>query len=147
MIKLIPDPGVLPSFPPPKPGEKIKIYVEGEPPVKDRSFSIRNPKHPQYDSFIKLRKAAIKVMKGRKWYDGPVKLSFTYFAPELNKPLIDYVGGIMDTLDGSHGLTFTYLPIIFQDDNQVKQLQSAKFTEHTKIKYSLEIVFLDLSDV
>lgn len=29
----------------------------------------------------------------------------------------------MDTLDGSHGEHFTYLPICFQDDCQVKSVQ------------------------
>jgi len=41
--------------------------------------------------------------------------SFSHCAGGQN----DYLGGIMDTLDGSHGEPFTYLPICFQDDCQV----------------------------
>lgn len=74
MIEIFPDPGVLPKLPAPNPGERIVIEVEGEPPHKDRHFSIRNPKHPKYGLFLKLRQEAIKAMAGRKWYDGPVRL-------------------------------------------------------------------------
>lgn len=60
-------------------------------------------------------------MNGRAWSCGAVTLSFTAHVPNFdkNKKLNDYLGGIMDTLDGSHGEHFTYLPICFQDDCQV----------------------------
>jgi hypothetical protein len=60
-------------------------------------------------------------MKGKRWYDGPVELGVIIYAPgfERGKSMTDYEGGVMDTLDGSHGYTFTYLPIVYQDDCQV----------------------------
>jgi hypothetical protein len=60
-------------------------------------------------------------MSKRAPYRGAVSLSLTMYAPEFEKrrDLIDYVGGIMDTLDGSHGCEFTYLPIVYEDDCQV----------------------------
>jgi hypothetical protein len=46
----------------------------------------------------------------------------------------------MDTLDGSSGQTFTYLPIVFQDDCQVREAQASwvKGPEHS---YRIEITF------
>jgi len=60
-------------------------------------------------------------MNGRAWSSGAITLSFTAHASNFdkNKKLNDYLGGIMDKLDGSHGENFTYLPICFQDDCQV----------------------------
>jgi len=60
-------------------------------------------------------------MNGRAWSCGAISLSITANVPKFdkNKKLYDYLGGIMDTLDGSHGEHFTYLPICFQDDCQV----------------------------
>jgi len=54
-----------------------------------------------------------------------LRLTSPCFAPgfEKGKGLVDYVGGIEDTLDGSHGFTFTYLPIVFQDDCQVCRIE------------------------
>jgi hypothetical protein len=48
-------------------------------------------------------------------------MNVNIYAPTLEpgRALIDYVGGIMDSLDGSHGTHFTYLPIIYNDDCQV----------------------------
>ena len=47
----------------------------------------------------------------------------------------------MDTLDGSHGPSFTYLPIVYQDDCQVAaaltRLVTSEFTE-----YQIRITFL-----
>ena len=142
MVYLFPDPGVLPTLPTPKSGERILINVKGDPPYKDIGRSIRNTKHPRYETFIKLRQEAIKVMNDRKWYDGPVTLIFTYYAPKLKRTLLNYIEGISDTLDGSHGYSFTYLPIVFQDDYQVSGLKS-KFVESKEIKYTVEIIFLD----
>ena len=33
--------------------------------------------------------------------------------------LVDYLGDVMDTVDGSHGTHLTYLPIAYNDDCQV----------------------------
>jgi hypothetical protein len=52
---------------------------------------------------LKLREAAIKIMDGRKWTDGPVSINFTIYAPALGKGrvLSDYLEGIEDTLEGA----------------------------------------------
>jgi len=47
----------------------------------------------------------------------------------------------MDTLDGSSGFTFTYLPIVFEDDSQVCSY-SNKFVETEDASYVIEIEFL-----
>lgn len=64
-------------------------------------------------------------MNGRAWSCGTISLSFTAHISDFdkNKKLNDYLAGIMDTLDGSHGERFTYLPICFQDDCQVNSAQ------------------------
>ena len=112
------DPGSLPTRPAPLPGEMLVLEVSGLPPHKDRSRSIRNPTHPRYQSFVDLRRAAAREMNGRAWFRGPVGLTLEIrsHASELEYSVIDYVGGIMDTLDGSHGRMFTYLPIVYEDD-------------------------------
>ncbi len=140
MSELLPNPGVIPTLPAPSSGERIIIHVTGLPPYKDLSISVRNPKHPNHASFAELRNEAIKVMGGRAWYDGAVKLDLTLYAPSLDRNLSDYIGGIEDTLDGSHGMTFTYLPIVFQDDCQVSCID-AKFVKSDETSYSIEIEF------
>ncbi len=40
-------------------------------------------------------------------------------AMEPGRTLTDYSGGIADTLDGSHGPSFTYLPVVYEDDCQI----------------------------
>jgi hypothetical protein len=141
MNVLLPDPGVLPTLPSPLPGESISLAVEGLPPYKDRHFSIRNPRHPKYDRFARLRCAATEAMNGRQWYTGPVTLALTLFAPERGRNIIDYIAGIQDTLDGSHGRSFTYLPVVFQDDCQVVSTE-ARFVKSKDIKYLVEVGFL-----
>ncbi len=81
-------------------------------------------------------------MRGQKWYDGPIEMNLEIYAPKLEekKGLNDYIGGVMDTLDGSHGQYFTYLPVVYQDDCQVA-LGSHTFIESSEIYYILEIVF------
>lgn len=115
------DPGVLPTEPPPKPGDTLSMTIEGLPPYKDTHASIRNPKHKIHVRFVALRRFAIEAMAGRACYRGAIRLDFEMRAPEFeaNRSLVDYTGGIMDTLDGSHGLSFTYLPIVYEDDCQV----------------------------
>jgi len=137
------DPGVLPSKPAPKQGETIVIEVEGYPPYKDEHFSMRNLRHRNYPAFLKLRKAAIRAMAGRAWCFGPVAMNLRLYAPEFekNKILLDYAAGIEDTLDGSSGCEFTYLPIVFEDDCQVASGRS-KFIKADVPRYRVEIVFL-----
>lgn len=83
-------------------------------------------------------------MGGRKWYDGAIKMCFTLFAEcfEHKKKLLDYDDGIMDTLDGSHGPAFTYLPIVYQDDCQVAASES-EISPSDRIYYTVEITFLE----
>jgi len=143
-MKYLPyDPGVLPTKHHPSQGEKIMIKLDGFPPYKDEHFSMRNPRHPNYNAFLRLRKEAIKVMGGKAWYFGPVGINFVLYAPEMekNKSLHDYIAGIQDTLDGSSGGTFTYLPIVFEDDCQVVT-GGNKFIKADDIRYQIEVEFL-----
>lgn len=137
------DPGVLPSFPAPKVGEKLYIRVDGYPPFKSVHSSIRNPRHKHYSRFVTLRQAATKAMAGRAPYRKALRVDFEMHAPEEEsiRRLNLYFGGILDTLDGSHGMQFTYLPIVFEDDCQVC---SGESTLHNgkKIFYELHIDFL-----
>lgn len=135
------DPGPLPSRPSPSPGETLRIRVDGYPPDKDVHFSIRNPRHPRHERFKHLRAAAIAVMAGRRWYDGPVRLDFTLYAPSLDRRLLDYADGIQDTLDGSHGCHFTYLPIVYEDDCQVC-IAEDRFVASQETYYVVEVGFL-----
>jgi hypothetical protein len=115
----------------------------GLPPYKQIGASIRNPRHPHHIRFLKLREAAIEIMDGRKWTDGPVSMDLIMYAPafEKGKQLLSYVGGIMDTLDGSHGPSFTYLPIVYQDDCQVSDFKS-EFNTSTSSHYAVTVEFL-----
>jgi hypothetical protein len=115
------DPGVLPSKHAPKAGEGFELTIERLPPRKNRSRSIRNTTHPFYDRFVRLRASAVRAMDGRAPYRGIVGLELTMFCKELHRwdVLNEFMGGVMDTLDGSHGPTFTYLPIVYEDDCQV----------------------------
>jgi hypothetical protein len=110
------DPGALPIYPPPIPGEAISLAIEGLPPYKDEHASIRNPKHGIYCRFVSLRELAVAEMAGRAPYHGPVGIAFEVHAPQLEKGrgLSDYNGGIADALGGRHGYTFTYLPIVYE---------------------------------
>ena len=144
-MMLIPDPGPLPYRPQPAAGENVYFKVLGHPPDKDVHFSIRNPRHRRHDRFKQLRDAAIVAMDGRARYSGPVELNVTIFAPTLDHSLVDYLGGIMDTLDGGHGPSFTYLPVVYQDDCQVVSSKFG-FRVAQQPSYTVEIIFLAESD-
>lgn len=137
------DPGKLPELPAPNPGEKIALSLDGPPPYKSQRQSLRNPGSRCYPAFVALRKAAASAMAGRAWYSGPVRADVTIFAPSLppGRDLGDYVGGIMDTLDGSHGFTFTYLPIVFEDDCQISG-GSARLAHSSNSRYEVVFTFL-----
>jgi hypothetical protein len=137
------DPGVLPTLPAPAVGESLEISLDGYPPFKSIGQSIRNRSHPSHSTFIALRNAAIRAMAGRAWYFGPVSLDVTLYAPSLpvNRTLLDYVGGIMDTLDGSSGCTFTFLPIVYEDDCQVATGNMQMVQDHV-VRYTIRITFL-----
>ena len=134
------DPGPLPTRPAPPRGSVIAISVSGYPPVKDRSSSIRNPRHKEYGRFVALREAGVAAMKGRAWTHLPIDFDFALFAPEFEpkRALPDYVSGILDTLDGSHGPNFTYLPIVYNDDCQVASLHSS-LTKCSEVRYELNL--------
>jgi hypothetical protein len=82
-------------------------------------------------------------MKGRARYHGPVELDLEMHAPhfEPRRALLDYQSGIMDTLDGSHGQSFTYLPVVYEDDCQVVG-GSAKLVASETPCYRLRVKFL-----
>jgi len=143
--KLLPyDPGVLPSAPSPSKGDSIQLEVAGLPPIKQKRISLRNPKNPRYQRFVDLREKATKAMKGKAWYFGAIRLDIEIFYKlknEIEVPLVDYVGGIMDTLDGSSGLHFTYLPIVYEDDCQVCS-GSSGIRQSGETFYKITIKFL-----
>lgn len=132
------NPGTLPTKPGIAAGDIVEFEVEGYPPCKDTHFSIRNVKHKDHDRFIRLRDAGIKEMKGRAWTNGPIRMTFILYAPsfEKGKVLLDYAAGIEDTLDGSSGFTFTYLPVVFEDDCQICEL-SMRLVCCQEVKYHL----------
>jgi hypothetical protein len=140
-MKYLPyDPGPLPTKPPPKAGDLIELEITGYPPYKDESFSIRNPKHKHYSRFMKLRNAGIAAMDGRAWSYAPIRMDLTLYAPafERKRTLLDYIAGVEDTLDGSSGFTFTYLPIVFEDDCQICSW-SSRLIKSNKTKYALRV--------
>ncbi len=82
-------------------------------------------------------------MAGRAPYRGPIRIDFTMYAVgfERNRTLIDYIGGIEDTLDGSHGVNFTYLPIVYEDDCQICD-GNGNLVISKMEKYKLKVTFL-----
>jgi hypothetical protein len=86
---------------------------------------------------------AVGAMNGSAWYFGPVAMNVTLSAPALEKGkrLVDYIAGIQDTLDGSSGCEFTYLPIVFEDDCQVVGGRS-RFVKTEKVCYEVEVEFM-----
>ena len=136
------DPGVLPTKHAPLPGEGFELQVDGLPPRKNRNRSLRNIAHPFYDRFVRLRAAAIEAMDGRAPYRGIVGLELTMHCAERlhYDELIEFMGGVMDTLDGSHGPTFTYLPIVYEDDCQVSMGNIAIHPSSDEF-YRLQVAF------
>jgi hypothetical protein len=84
-------------------------------------------------------------MNGRAWVTGPVGLTMWVFAPKLERGLAEYVDGVTDALDGSHGPEFTYLPSVYQDDCQVVML-ALHHVQSDNVKYELEIRLLGADD-
>jgi hypothetical protein len=137
------DPGQLPTRPAPAEGEVIEIAVEGYPPYKDIKQSIRNRDHPYHADFKALRTAAYKAMSDRAWTFGPVRIDLAIYAPSLplGRSIVDYLSGVMDTLNGSSGDTFTFLPIVYEDDCQVT-VSNMQFVESESAHYTLAVTFL-----
>ncbi len=137
------DPGPLPSDRAPRSGESIELKLQGWPPWKDVHFSIRNISHRDHGRFCELRKAAIRAMRGRAWYRGPIRLFLRVQGPSLepHRSLNDYADGVCDTLGGGHGTTFTYLPLVYEDDCQVCSIE-ARFLEAEQPSFTVCIEFL-----
>ena len=90
---------------------------------------------------MRLRTAATEAMGGRACYSGAIRMELWLHAPRLERRLMNYAEGIEDTLDGSHGPDFTYLPIVYQDDCQICDWR-AEFVESSETFYTLRITFL-----
>jgi hypothetical protein len=82
-------------------------------------------------------------MKGRAWTHGPVRLDLTLFAPALapSMTVIDYMAGVFDTLDGSSGRHFTYLPVVYEDDCQCV-MGHTTYRVSPRERYRLVVTFL-----
>lgn len=80
-------------------------------------------------------------MGKRKYHEGPVSISMRYIRAQGEKSISDYISGICDTLDGSHGFTFHWPPIVFLDDCQVEKI-AIKQEVGKKDEYFLEIDLL-----
>lgn len=81
-------------------------------------------------------------MAGRKWYEGAVALALTYWAPDPSGLLNHYyVDGVMDTLGGSHGPTFIYLPVVYLDDCQVSRI-STRALQGPTARYEIDVEFM-----
>lgn len=119
------------------------MELAGLPPAKRPGASLRNPKHPRYQAFVDLRNAATLEMNGRAWYFGAVQLDVKVRAPERlgHWALLEYAGVIMDTLDGSSGVHFTYLPIVYEDDCQVS-CGATKYEKSPDESYAVHVRFL-----
>jgi hypothetical protein len=83
----------------------------------------------------------MKAMDGRECDSGAIAMELSLYAPRLERRLLDYLAGIMDTLDGSLGPNFTYLPIAYQDDCQICAGRS-QFVESAEAFYTVRINFL-----
>lgn len=136
------DVGPLPTLPPPAAGDTLSITVDGRPPIKTYGRSMRNATSTQRSRFMALRRAAIAAMAGRKWYEGGVAIDITYRAPSPPGPTqVDYINGVMDTLGGSHGPTFIYLPIVYLDDSQIVSVRSRPEVAPTD-GYTVDVEFV-----
>lgn len=134
--------GIIPIKPAPLKNEIIQFKVEGVPPIKQWSFSLRNIKSSQYQAFEKLRIAALAAMNERAWYEDEIILDITIYMKDISKVSLNpYVGGIMDTLGGSHGFAFTFSPIIYQADMQVTAVTYDKKQSNID-KYSIKVTLL-----
>ena len=60
---------------------------------------------------------------------------------EKRDSLIIYIGGVADTLDGSSGFTFTYLPIVYEDDSQICE-SSTSWVQASEASYVVRITLL-----
>jgi len=82
-------------------------------------------------------------MDGRARYSGPVEIDIEIHGPQdaWDKTLLDYASGISDSLDGSAGPSFTFLPIVYQDDSQIVGGRSS-FVKADSTHYIVRVTFL-----
>lgn len=82
-------------------------------------------------------------MAGRAWYTGTVSMEFEMWARRFDgaRWIADYLGGIADPLDGSHDMSFTYLPIVYEDDFQVN-VAGFQFHAFDEPHYIVKVRFL-----
>lgn len=83
-------------------------------------------------------------MAGRCWYFGRIQLDLRIYGayPPDGPCLNDYLGGVFDTLDGSSGSSFTYLPIVYEDDRQVFRSESSWIEHDGEHYYEVAVKFL-----
>ena len=55
--------------------------------------------------------------------------------------MLRFQSGIMDTLDGSHGQTFTFLPVVYEDDCQVAESRF-EWCDDDDPSYEVQVTFL-----
>ena len=81
-------------------------------------------------------------MNGRAWVSSEVEILLTIRSPKEMSihSRSEYLGGIMDALDGGSGFTFTYLPIVFEDDSQVSSCR-IDWKKSLEASYLIQIVF------
>lgn len=84
------------------------------------------------------------AMGGRAPFRGPIQLDIVMYAAQFEPKLLsaDYMGGIMDTLDGSHGSSFTYLPVVYEGDCQVCSGKFQLFADQDE-HYEIRVTFRD----
>jgi hypothetical protein len=132
------DPGALPTRPAPLKGDVIRIEVQGLPPPK--TISAVDPQcKPSNAHIIHGTETCCDCRDGRSRLGFRSSRAEYYAVWSVDSGL--YMGGVMDTLDSSSGTTFTYLPIVFEDDCQVVQSE-VKRQDYPTNKYIIEVTIL-----
>lgn len=100
---------------------------------------MRNARSAERPRFQALRDAAILAMDAHKWHEGPLDIDLTYWSPAPPGVLDnEYLSGVMDTLGGSHGRSFIFLPTVYLDDCQVDSCTVRAVVADTE-SYRLEL--------
>jgi hypothetical protein len=82
-------------------------------------------------------------MASRRWWTGAVELDLMIHTNrDLDLDLYLYLGGVYDTLDGSHGPSFTFLPILYQDDGQICNSRTCSHLASTNY-YTVDAVAIE----
>ena len=83
-------------------------------------------------------------MDGRAWTSQQIRLHTRITAPAALRErhtALGFVSGIMDSLDGSHGRSFTFLPVVYEDDCLVNGF-CVQWTDHSNPAYEIDVEFL-----